>query len=32
MATTVHGEPFDSPFVLRPSKDEQLAQDRLVEP
>jgi hypothetical protein len=28
----VRGEPFDSPFVLRLSKDERLAQDRLVEP
>jgi hypothetical protein len=28
---TVHVEPFDSPFVLRLSKDERLAQDRLVE-
>ncbi len=27
----VRAEPFDSPFVLRLSKDEQLAQDRLVE-
>jgi len=27
----VHAEPFDSPFVLGHSKDERLAQDRLVE-
>ena len=27
-----HGEPFDSPLILSPSKDERLAQDRPVEP
>ncbi len=32
MATTVRGESFDLPFVLRLSKDEWLAQGRLVEP
>src|SRR5213079_565641 len=26
------GEPFDSPLILSLSKDERLAQDRLVEP
>jgi hypothetical protein len=29
---TDHVESFDSPFVLRFSKDERLSQDRLVEP
>jgi hypothetical protein len=28
----VRGEPFDSPFVLRLSKDERFAHDRPVEP
>ena len=29
---SAHGEPFDSPLILSPSKDERLAQDELVEP
>jgi hypothetical protein len=28
---SAHAEPFDSPFILRLSKGERLAQDRLVE-
>src|SRR5438128_8693524 len=30
--TSARGEPFDSPLILSLSKDERLAQDRLVEP
>jgi hypothetical protein len=30
--TTVRGDPFNPPFVLRFSKDEWRAQGRLVEP
>ena len=29
---SARGEPFDSPLILSLSKDERLAQDRLVEP
>jgi hypothetical protein len=31
LTMSAHPEPFDSPLILSPSKDEQLAQDRPVE-
>ena len=31
LTISAHPEPFDSPLILSPSKDEQLAQDRPVE-
>ena len=31
LAMSAHSEPFDSPRILSPSKDEQFGQDRAVE-